>query len=360
MNAGILSDSEAGRRVLAGSDTRSQAIFTPRSSPGDSRIATLDAARLVALIAIIFIHTVEAPSLQRISLIGTFGVPFYLFASLYFQARSIKRHPQRLLQQYIIERFQRLYIPFLAWTAIYLLARNAKHLLLVHDGQFSGSMSHLWTGGAHHLWFLPLLFVVTIFTAVLGRLSSQSETWRWRIIAISAMIGTILAVVPRPQWLNYAQGEEAVFYLQCWKALPSVFLGLSLAWWLAWDCEDLLFSHALGFAGMLLTIAMLANQIISGYSRIDRTLSGLGWLLAAMAAWRGPWVNWMASVGRKSYGVYLAHVLVIEAVQTIAHRSGIGSSIGLDLFTISVGFSVALAITMAIARSSYTRWINGD
>ncbi len=361
MNAGVLGDSGAGPRVaVKARESRSPIQAIRQSTAGDARIATLDAGRLVALIAIIFIHTVESPELQRVSLLGTFGVPFYLFASLYFQARSFRRHPNRLLHQYIADRFFRLYVPFLVWTAIYLLARNAKHLFLVRDGAFSGGVFYLWTGGAHHLWFLPLLFIVTIFSAALGRLCAGNESLRWWVIVISAVIGTVLAVVPRPAWLNYINGEEAVFFLQCWKALPSAFLGLSLAWWLAWDCDDHLFSPALGCAGLLLTIAMLSNQIVNGYSRIDRTLSGLGWLLAAMAAWRGPWVSWMARIGRLSYGIYLAHVLVVEGVQTVAHRAGIGASIGLDLVTMTAAFFGALAITIVISRSKHLRWINGD
>ena len=100
------------------------------------------------------------------------------------------------------------------------------------------------------------------------------------------------------------------------KSLPSAFLGLSRPWWLAWDCDDRLFSPALGFAGLLLTFAMLANQIVSGYSRVDRTLSGLGWLMAALAAWRGPWVNSDGALRPTVVRRLSRTVLIIEGVQT--------------------------------------------
>jgi fucose 4-O-acetylase-like acetyltransferase len=368
-NAGVLSDSAAGRRVIIGADharplpeqsSSRRSADGARAAVDRARIDTLDAARLVALLSIIFIHTVESPQLQRLSLVGTFGVPFYLFAALYFQARSFKRNPKRLVHRYVVDRILRLYLPFLAWSAIYLVARNLKHLLIVHTGTISATVSDLWVGVANHLWFLPLLLIVTIATAALSRACVGREWLRWWIIIGSAVIGTTLAVVPRPAWLNYAQGGEPYFFLQCWKALPSAFLGLALAWWLAFDCDEQLFSPALGFIGLLLTIAMLANQVISGYSRIDRTLSGMGWLLAALAGWRGPWVQWMANLGRRSYGIYLAHVLIIEGVQAVAHKRGFGPSVELDAFTMVAAFAVSLAITVAISRSRYTRWINGD
>src|SRR5690349_11297936 len=66
-----------------------------------TRIDAIDAARFVAILGIVFIHSVETPQLVRLGYIGTFGVPFYLFASLFFQARAFRRNPHRPLDQYI-------------------------------------------------------------------------------------------------------------------------------------------------------------------------------------------------------------------------------------------------------------------
>src|SRR5262245_31367016 len=181
MDAVAITDSTAGRRVVTGTD-RARSLEksnTQRAATVDrSRIDTLDAARLVALIAIIFIHTVESPELRRVSLIGTFGVPFYLFAALYFQARSFRRNPHRPFHRYVADRIYRLYLPFLAWSAIYLVARDLKHLFIVRDGAVHASVPELWIGTAHHLWFLPLLLVVTIMTAALSRMCGESPTLR--------------------------------------------------------------------------------------------------------------------------------------------------------------------------------------
>jgi surface polysaccharide O-acyltransferase-like enzyme len=119
-------------------------------------------------------------------------------------------------------------------------------------------------------------------------------------------------------------------------------------------------SPAIGFAGILMTFMMVADQIISGYSRVDRTLSGLGWLIAALASWRGAWVGWLARLGKHSFGIYLSHALFIEGIQAAAHASGYGVSLGLDLVAMTGGFIGALLTTLLIARTPKLRWLNGD
>lgn len=325
-----------------------------------ARIETIDAARIVAMLGIVVIHAIETPWLAKIDYIGTFGVPFYLFASLYFQARSFRSRPERRIDEYIATRVKRLYLPFLAWTLIYLLARNLKHALLAHQPLLPMQMIYLWTGTAHHLWFLPLLVVVTIVTGILCRGCARRPRLRWFVIVACSLIGTILAIVPRPDWLNYVRGEEGYLFIQSWKTLPSVFLGLALAWWMAWQPHKLLINPAIGFAGLLMTIMMIGNQVVSGYSRMDRTLSGLGWLIVALADWRGAWVSILARFGKRAFGMYLSHVLFIEGIQAVAHSRGYGVSVGLDLLSICGGFVGAVVTTLLISRTPRLRWLNGE
>ncbi len=309
---------------------------------------------------IVFIHSIETPQLLQLDYIGTFGVPFYLFASLYFQARSFRKNPHRRLDTYIQSRAMRLYLPFLAWSLIYLVARNLKHSVFTHLPPLQIELWRLWVGTTNHLWFLPMLMIVTIFTGILSRFFSPYPRLRWSIIVLSALMGTVLAIVPRPDWLNHVANAEGAFYYNCWKTLPSIFLGLSLAWWMAWQPRELLINPAIGFAGVLMTVMMIGNQIFSGYSRVDRTLSGLGWLIAALADWRGAWVRWLARYGKHAYGIYLSHVLFIEGFQAVMHHRGYGSSVALDLATAGVSFVGAVLTTLLIARTPGLRWLNGD
>lgn len=378
MGAGSLGDSGVARAISSGGGKPAdlalpQSTPTARLSVADAiaasgararrresgRIETLDAARLIAILAVVFLHSTETPTLKRFDLVGTFAVPFYLFASLYFQARSLRRDASRNIVQYVVSRLKRLYLPFVAWTFIYLVARNVKHLFVSDAPPVPFEWHHLWTGSAHHLWFLPYLIIASLLSAFAARFSNTRPALRITIITICALVGGVLAVVPRPDWLNHISGEEGYFFFQCWKALPSAFLGLALAWILSNADDDSLITPIVGLAGALLTIGTVTDQLIHGYSRLERTLSGLGWLLAALATWRGPWVQWMARGGRHAYGIYLTHVLFIEAVQAIAHRAGLGSSIGLDAVTIIAGFFGGLLLTTALDKSRHTAWLNG-
>jgi len=106
---------------------RASPATVPASLPASARIGGLDAARFVAAVAICWLHSCDSPELRDSRVIGTFGVPFYVFAATFFLARGFWRDPQRLLTTYYASRFRRLYLPFLAWSAIYLLARDLKH-----------------------------------------------------------------------------------------------------------------------------------------------------------------------------------------------------------------------------------------
>ena len=325
-----------------------------------ARIDSLDAARLIAIGLIIFLHTCESPALSKLGAAGTFGVPFYLLASLYFQARSFARKPQMPLHHYLLRRIKRLYLPMLAWTFIYLLARDIKHHFYTHLEPVRWSVSLLWTGSAHHLWFLPMLMIVTVAAAILNRACARRPGIRNAVIIGSAIVGTYLAICPRPDWLNYAFDNEGYFFWECWRALPSVFLGLSIAWWLALGRSGALFTPAVGFAGILVTCAMVGDQVLHGYSRLERTMSGMGWLMVALTAWSAPWVPALARLGRHAYGIYLVHVMLIESIQAIAHHAGYGSSVALDLFTMTSTFVLSTAIAISISRIPHLRWLNGE
>jgi peptidoglycan/LPS O-acetylase OafA/YrhL len=266
-----------------------------------------------------------------------------------------------LLHKYIWRRVKRLYLPMVVWTFIYIFARNLKHHFYTHLPPVHFDFAMLLSGSAYHLWFLPVLMIVTILAAVLNRFCTTYPNARMPLIYTCAIAGTVLAVVPRPDWMNYINGDaEGIFFYGIWRSLPAICLGLSLAWWLAFVRRGALFSTSVGFAGLLLTAAMVANQILYGYTRLDRTLSGLGWLMVALTAWNAPWVPMLARLGRYSYGIYLVHVLILEALQAIFHHAGYGVSVQLDLFIMLVTFVASAAIAVSIAQVRWLRWLNGD
>jgi peptidoglycan/LPS O-acetylase OafA/YrhL len=326
--------------------------------PRGGRIQTVDAARFVALLGIVFIHTVESPELAPYAAIGTFQVPFFVFLSLYFQVRSFRGEPQRPLGAYAWGRIQRLYTPFLAWSVIYLVARNLKKLLLDQGAWVTPQWCDAICGTAHHLWFLPFLTVIAIAFAGLNRLGARYPMLRAPIAGAAVLAGLMLVTAPRPQWLNQPSG--AVYCLfQAWRALPSAFLGLGVAWILSGMDLRTPFARGAGIAGLFLTAGAVFSQIRFGYSRPERTLSGLGWALVALSGWHRSWVPHLAALGKYAYGAYLSHVLVIETVQALAHSAGVGPSVALDAFTFAMGVAGAFWIAIVLGRHRRLAWLNG-
>jgi peptidoglycan/LPS O-acetylase OafA/YrhL len=334
------------------------------------RIQTVDAARAVALLGVVVIHSVESARLAPLGAVGLFSVPFYAFLAMYFQAAAFRREPGRPLHTHVLARLRRLYVPFLAWSVVYLIVRDVKHLVLSGQPAVRPEPYQLWVGTAHHLWFLPFLTVVTVLTSVVGAACARWAAVRWAVVVLGTVGGAALAVVPRPDWLNYVHGGEGYLFLQGWRALPAVVLGVALAWGLAGRQPGegnraagkprvATFGPWVGWAGAVVTAVALAYLMTFGYSRAARTLGGLGWMAFALARWRGPMLAALAWAGRFSYGAYLAHVLVIEGVQAVAHRAGLGASPGLDVFTIVAGAVGGFGIAVGLSRSRWVAWMNG-
>src|SRR4051812_11843465 len=96
-------------------------VAAAAARPPRERLATLDAMRLAAAVAIIWLHTAESPQLSRLGLgdIGRFGVPFFGAAAVLLTSQSLYANPSRRWRQFTVGRAKRLLVPFVAWTVIY-------------------------------------------------------------------------------------------------------------------------------------------------------------------------------------------------------------------------------------------------
>src|SRR4051812_14055264 len=86
---------------------------TPTAETGEDRRArnqNIDVIRLIAAAGIIFVHATKGSAVFSSSgHLFRFAVPFFLFASLYFQSDSLRRRGERhTLSRYILSRVRRL------------------------------------------------------------------------------------------------------------------------------------------------------------------------------------------------------------------------------------------------------------
>ncbi len=327
-----------------------------RSKP---RNEAIDVIRLVAAAGIVYIHSVRYPALDASRDLFRFAVPFYLFASFYFQSLSFRRKTDKTFWQYVLGRVKRLYYPFLAWSAIYLFARDAGRIL-AHKSLVRLHPGLLWKGIEYHLWFLPFLLAGSILLALIHwTVLRDHRKFRWPLILTAVAAGAVIAYVHMPASWNQVFDNPTYAYVQDWRALPAACWGLAFAWFMTAGPVVYSVSMTTGIVGIVLATVCSVQQAINGIQLVPRALSGLGCMLAALAPWNGAWVPILARIGRYSYGIYLCHVLIAEFVRALVSHMHFPASPALDMLNFFLTLIGSIVVVLVLGRSPRTAWLNG-
>lgn len=321
----------------------------PKSA--DERLVALDAARFLAAIAIIWQHTPESPQLKPYSSLAAFAVPFFIAASILMTVESVRRKPDRPFAGYVIARFTRVYVPFLIWTAIYLLIRNLKHAALSGQPRVPISAGILIGGSAHHLWFLPFVFVVSLIVFALAKVMREHTAVEWLTFAIALVGGTIVALMPDDLFRDQYVLDRA------WAATPAVLWGIALAAIYRRIPRRVWQSAVTPIIGAIVLLACLPLMVIHWHSHLTENLAGMGVVVIALHEWRAIVVQRLAGLASLAYGVYLSHVMFIEGMQAVAARVGLSQLWWLDLLVFAFATIAALFFTRAVSRWRLGRWI---
>lgn len=317
--------------------------------PVPQRRVLLDAARLLAAYAIVWLHVPRSAALASSTALGRFSVPFFTAAAVFFVWESLGRGRSRTVVQYAGNRVLRLYVPFLAWTAAYLLFKVAKLWLApLQPNDFPG-VEVMLVGGHYHLWFLPFIFVVTLAVFAIGKKIVGNGIFEGRLAIVAAMIGTALAVAPVPQ-----SGMTAELW---WMALPSAFLGLTLAIAYRHGAQRLMESAAATWLGLAATLLGTGYVWIFGRNTLAETIAGLGFFIFALGKWDGPLLRRLATLGPLAYGIYLAHVLFIKICESVATKLHWSATPLLDVGTFLVAATGSTLIAWLLSRHRYTKWL---
>lgn len=314
----------------------------------------LDAVRLVAAVGVIVSHvTSELFPGNLLWAIGSFSVPFYLFAALYFTVRGFKKDPDRSSGGYLLGRIARLYLPFLVWNVAYEVMYKLKH----PEMPMQPLPNLLWAASYAHLYFLPLLGCATALVVLLMRPIQSSLAFR---VGLTVVL-TIGAVACASFWqpappFQPTPIEQTIFQVQ--RALAPAMLAIVFAIWAGTRAKAFAVGPKIGLLGCALMLAALASQI-----RVDhplmRALSGFGLVLIAFTPAHFAVLRPVAAIGRYSYGIYLSHVAFIRVAFMIANYFAFGTSVGLavaiGLFSL-VGGAI---LSVLLARSKWTAWIVG-
>jgi surface polysaccharide O-acyltransferase-like enzyme len=317
------------------------------------RNQTLDAARGLACIGVIWVHTViDSPELARSASLTRFGTPFFVLAAVFFLLTGLSTKASAGWSAYAIQRFRRLYIPFLVWSFIYLLLRTGKRTLMTQDGLVRLDSSRLLLGTARHLWFLPFILMACIACYPLRYLLPRLRWGRILLALGFAVVGLIASRIRCPD-IPRTEPYIGKWYMNAWMFVPGICWGIALA-----AVYPLLPRKFTGTPW----IALLGSVILIGATiwlwfgsqvpfvdtrsvpSLPRNLAGLGLLLIALYSWNDSLLAALAGFGRNAFGIYLVHLLFVDPLQLLAKRAHLGRHWWLDVptFLLAVLFSFLL------------------
>ncbi len=303
----------------------------------------IDILKLLAAVAVIYLHAVGRTDLAWTSDPMRFAVPFFAASAAYLAFRSAIGRADLDAGRYVRSRISRIYIPFLLWTAVYLLVRVIWSLGSRTSLPDVG-LALLWRGSAHHLWFLPFVLVVTVFAFAVARsLRGRGSLLTGAAVLFVGGVADYLLVTRLGGPVEYFLGLSS-------RNVPVVlwtlmFLCLARAKVVAPPLVRT--SQRLALPAFLMTLLMLA---LTGRNVLIENLSGLVALGAALSVNIYDRAAIFKTTAGFAYGVYLCHILFVEGGQDVARSAGLsrGPVVTLCVFALALLGSFALCRLLAL------------
>ncbi|MGQ0481801.1 MAG: acyltransferase [Pseudonocardia sp.] len=357
------------------------------ASPG--RLRQLDALRVLTCLSVVLVHSIGAyspdlPGPGAATALLHYSREIFFFVSALVLVRTYvpRLGPDGKLADeagFRRRRMRLIGIPYLLWTALYLLVwvwhvRATEPMLRVLDELPMRFWYLVVTGnGSYHMYFLlvTLQFAV-IFPAVLALLT-RTQGRHGRVLAVATVIqaATLAAYhwvqVPDEGW-RMLLGDSSLFAYQLWLVAGAL-AGLHLE-----RMHDWITGHrALVLASVPVTGALLLwaywVQVPSRGAMVAGTplqpvmvlwsasMLGALYLVAdRLARLRGALARSVFDYGAQlSFGVYLAHPLLLDLIQSAARRVGLfaaSPAFVLASFVLTAGGSVALCALLHRTRLS--------
>jgi peptidoglycan/LPS O-acetylase OafA/YrhL len=320
---------------------------TDRSAEsGPSRWTGMDAMRLYASLGVIWIHAVQ----HFPAVLGRFAVPFFAASAGFLVVLHLQRRRDIRFSDFAGLRALRLLIPFAVWTFIYGAVRSVGAGVTQFIQVPDLSLSVLWTGSTHHLWFLPFVWVLSLFAYVTTRLATGRE----RVVApvlVLAAVALLLSPNPTPHGADWYTLRLSL------DTLPAGLFGI--AYGLLWSKESAWKpSPSVWYA--VLMVALLVGMAWAGIERnkVLENLCGVAALLGCLRMAAPRWLEPLTRIAELPYGVYLSHVLFVEGLQDVAQIASVADSATLEIAIFAAASLLSIAFTVAAVRLGQ-RWLVG-
>lgn len=244
---------------------------------------------------------------------GWFAVPIFLFISGSFVSYAAQGNPPRLSHKFIFSTLRHIIVPYVIWSIVLYL------LLFIYFHQtFSllGYVKNLLVGYPYH--FVPLLGFYYLLSPILIRFSRSHGLFLLVIIGLYQLFlintldpGTLGFTFP--DWSYYLTPPIIRSTLADWAIFFPLGLvyGLHARWMMPWSKK--LFWWFVGVTALLFILGYL-DVIGIIHFPLARYLCPvtLMFFLPAIKRDTIPKVRLLERIGRRSYGIYLSHLIVLN------------------------------------------------
>lgn len=294
---------------------------------------------------------------------GTWGTSFFNFMAGFLLVGMVRRRPGEGFDRFAIERFKRLYIPFLIWSCIGLLARVPNELLFGNHSSTTLSIHMLWHGATYHLWFLPYVLLASVLSYlplryVLDRFNRNAMVTAAIVLAAT---GIVALAYFTPVALRMQQGTEGGWSVaggHLVRRYPLFLVGISFGLLilavpavLTWVRR--LFPLWFGTA----MVAITMRQVFGLYPSVTVRVGAISAFLLGLGMDRFQEPPLLARLGRCSFGVYLCHFLFVEGGISIARAAGFTPAWWVDLGIFTFAAVGAFTLAIVLRRNRITAWL---
>lgn len=320
-------------------------------------IGSFDLLRVVAAIAVIWIHTMEVGQLGPTVIWCRFAVPAFTAVSVFLMALSLKDKDYRSLLAQAPRRAWRIYRLFLIWNVVYLLARLIKHLVLSEGHPIRPGFASIFVAGfVGHLWYLPFLSVLGLALVVplrafvgLKRLPAAAVT----VLLVVASLGVAQLALAIP--VDYNRSPATYFGFLALSTLPSALLAFPVGW--LWHHRPSGGRNYFAAGALVLAAAMclgLSRQ--NSQANLWHNFAGILLLFAALASADVCMSERLRNLGEMALPVYLVHVLLLDIILAVGHRLHLPASSRSELAIFLATVVSSFVLAQFLAGNRWLAW----
>lgn len=314
--------------------------FHASSKPAERQLS-IDWLRGVAIVGVLILHSGFESRFNDYTLhVWQFTAICFDWSVLaFFFTSGILRNTELTVTETISKRYRSLLIPYFLYHVLYTLLffLIAQHEIAIEREQIASLVGQLfspWSSPAFQLYFLPVLFAVTIVGRIISFGACSCSAWTQRLIIASIVSYYVLTTFP--EWAHGAEPQKWPLYL-------AMFLMGAL-------CRDGYKFHKnkISFVWVDCVAALVALLATHGSAWVMLVPPAL-WFLAKSA--RSRFIQPLAkTLGRSSGSIYLWHTpLLLPAITILFDRIGFPPFANWIL-SIAVTLGACLAFRYAINR----------